>query len=247
MALGRFAAVTFDTYRATAKLFNEATMFFLGSPVKKPEDTIVALAQGEKHWRKGYSAYELAYSWVGAGDIPARVRAVLDQAPELVGARLVEAFFEKETELRSRGRPSQTDLLALIATAHGFAVVGIEGKANEPFGQLVRDWRDGGQGKETRLGVLCETLDLDFDAVGPLRYQLLHRTVATIYEAQRYGADCAAMLVHSFSAGHRWFDDFQQFAAALGIPVSQSDEMSGVIVREGVTLRIGWVSDLPST
>ena len=34
---------------------------------------------------------------------------------------LIEGFFEKETDFRSRGRPSQTDLLALIGDGEGFA------------------------------------------------------------------------------------------------------------------------------
>jgi len=221
-------------------------MFFLGTPIRRPEGVIPALAEGERHWRKGYSAYELAHAWVGAGDIPAPVRSVLDRAPELAGARLVEAFFEMETPLRSRGRPSQTDLLALLDVADGYAVVGIEGKVEEPFGPLVADWRDGGEGKERRLAVLCATLGLVPDDIGELRYQLLHRTAAAVYEAQRYGTRLAAMLVQSFSTQHSWLDEFREFAARISAPVAGAGTISDPVELEGVSIRLGWVADRPS-
>ena len=113
---------------------------FFAAPITRPEDIIPYLAKQERHWKKGYSAYELAYSWVGAKGIPDPVVAVLHQAEEFRGMELIEGFFEKETDLRSRGRPSQTDLLALIGDGEGFAVLGVEGKVDEPFGSLVSEW-----------------------------------------------------------------------------------------------------------
>lgn len=62
-------------------------------PLTKPEDIIPHLAKQEAHWRAGYSAQELAMSWAGAGNnFPARVRAVLDTAPEYAEACLVDGF-----------------------------------------------------------------------------------------------------------------------------------------------------------
>ena len=101
---------------------------FFAEPITRLEDIIPYLAKQERHWKKGYSAYELAYSWVGAKGIPDPVEAVLHQAEEFRGMELIEGFFEKETDLRSRGRPSQTDLLALIGDGEGFAVLGVEGQ-----------------------------------------------------------------------------------------------------------------------
>ena len=75
-----------------------------------------------------------------AKGVPGPVPAVLHKAEEFRGMELVEGFFEKETGLRSRGRPSQTDLLALIGDGEGFAVLGVEGKVDEPFGPLVSEW-----------------------------------------------------------------------------------------------------------
>ena len=217
---------------------------FFAEPIKRPEDIIPHLAKQERHWKKGYSAYELAYSWVGAKGIPNPVVAVLHQAEEFLGMELIEGFFEKETDLRSRGRPSQTDLLALIGDGDGFAVLGIEGKVDEPFGPLVSEWLvDASANKRARLSVLQETMGLADHDVSNLRYQLLHRTAAAVYEAQRYKIRRAVMLVHSFSDGHSWFDDFRAFADAIGTPVSGTNELSAKVGVEGISLRLGWVAD----
>lgn len=42
-------------------------MFFLGTPIRRSEGVIPALAEDERHWCKGYSADDLARAWVGAG------------------------------------------------------------------------------------------------------------------------------------------------------------------------------------
>ena len=66
---------------------------------------------GQSTGRKGYSAYELAVTWAQTPlDFPAPVRAVLETAPEYKDAEVVDGFFEREVELGSPGRNSQTDL-----------------------------------------------------------------------------------------------------------------------------------------
>ena len=97
--------------------------FFYAHEIRKPADVKPHLAQPDLHWKKGYSAYELAHSWLHAGDIPVRVRAVLDTCPEYAGAHLVEGLFERDVDLRTPGRRSQTDLLAFVKLAHGNAVI----------------------------------------------------------------------------------------------------------------------------
>ena len=96
--------------------------FFYADEITRPEDVIPRLAKQERDWKKGYSAYELAYSWINAGDIPASVRSVLDSCPDYAGAQLIEGLFEREVDLRTPGHPSQTDLLAFVKLAHGNAV-----------------------------------------------------------------------------------------------------------------------------
>ena len=86
---------------------------------------------------------------------------------------------------------------------------------------------------------------LPVDAVGDIRYQLLHRTVSAIHEAQRYRTDRAIMLVHSFSVVDASFGDFQRFATAMGIPVRSVNQVSGERECDGIRVRLAWVKDQP--
>ena len=220
--------------------------FFYAQEIGKPEDVIPYLAKQERHWRKGYSAYELAHSWLDAGDIPASVRSVLDTCPDYAGAHLVEGLFERDVDLRTPGRRSQTDLLAFVKLAHGNAVIAVEGKVDEPFGQLVSTWNDRTPGKKRRLEALCASLGLRVADVGDIRYQLLHRTASAIYEAQRYRTNRAIMLVHSFSIADTSFRDFQAFAALKRTPIPTVNRVSEERECEGVRLRLAWVKDRPA-
>jgi len=214
-------------------------------PLLKPEDVIPHLAKQEVHWRAGYSAQELAVAWSTAGNnFPPAVRNVLNTAPEYVNAEFVDGFFEREVELGSPGRNSQTDLMVIAGLHDELATIAVEGKVNESFAELVADW-NGTPGKQHRLNVLCGTLKLDVSAVGGIRYQLLHRTASAIYEAKRYRCRHALMLVHSFSSTHRWFEDFANFSAAFGIPVHQPNLCSQAKECDGVNLRLAWVNDTP--
>jgi hypothetical protein len=180
-------------------------------PLVQPEDIVPHLAKQEAHWKAGYSAQELAIAWAGAGSrFPTRVRQVLDTAPEYIGAELIDGFFEREVELQSPGRNSQTDLMVVAGLLDELAIIAVEGKVEESFAGFVSEWNDS-PGKQTRLEHLCRTLQLDPASVGGLRYQLFHRTASAIYEAKRYRCPHALMLVHSFSLAHRWFEDFAAF------------------------------------
>jgi hypothetical protein len=197
------------------------------------------------HWRTGYSAQELAVAWSKAGnDFPQTVRKALNTAPEYVDAEFVDGFFEREVELGSPGRNSQTDLMAIAGLHDGLAIIAVEGKVEESFAELVADW-NGTPGKQRRLDGLCETLKLDVSGVGGIRYQLLHRTASAIYEAKRYRCRHALMLVHSFSSTRRWFEDFAAFSSALGIPLHEPNRCSSATECDGVSLRLAWVSDAP--
>ncbi len=97
----------------------------------------------------------------------------------------MEGLFERDVDLRTPGHPSQTDLLAFVKLSRGNAVIAVEGKVDEPFDRRVSAWNDRSPGKERRLAALCAALGLRVADVGDIRYQLLHRTVSAIYEAQR--------------------------------------------------------------
>lgn len=213
------------------------TSFFAGKALGNPQDARAYLADPIKHWRPGHSAFELATAWLASDGIPPKIDSLLRSA--LGDFQLVEGFFEKQTRLDEFGRPSQTDLLLLLRIAQGFAVIGIEGKAKEPFGELVSDWT----GDERRLARLCVQLGIPEEVVRErdLRYQLLHRTVATLREATRYGATEAIMLVQSFDPKNSSFHDYAAFAAALGVAGAEIDALTSSKTLEGIDLRLGWV------
>jgi hypothetical protein len=219
------------------------TRFFAGKPLGTPHDARAYLADPIRHWRPDFSAFELAHAWIESECAPSAVDELLRQA--LGDYQLVEGFFEKETPLGTAGHPSQTDLLLVLRAGADLAIAVVEGKANESFGQYVEDWDDGKATKTTRLKSLCRHLDLDATAVGKLRYQLIHRTVAALLEAERYGAGTALMIVQAFSDAPDSFDDFVKFSAALGIETRKKAALSPAKRVGGIALRLGWASSEP--
>jgi len=210
-------------------------------PLSKPEDVIEFLGKGKDHWRIGYSACETAHSWFQAAGLPDPIHSIIQSDPTLSSSKLRKAYFEKQTELDDLGRPSQTDVLAIVETDTGQAVLGIEGKVEESFGRLVNEWNDYSPGKLRRLANLIERLEIKpTPAIGALRYQLLHRTVATLLEAERGAIDEAAMIVQSFSPKWTGFSDFQKFAATIGTPVTEPGRLSKPIKLGTVRMRLGW-------
>lgn len=113
-------------------------------------------------------------------------------------------------------RESQSDAFFLARAADGLLAATIEGKVDEPFGPTVaQQMAVGTPGKQERLAFLCARLGLS-DCPGQIHYQLLHRTVAALIEADQFAARHTAMIVHSFSPDRRWFDAFARFVALLG-------------------------------
>lgn len=224
-------------------------------PIVKPAEIIPRLGKQELHWKVGRSAYELSTAWMESGSIPPKVKSVLDQASEWAGASLLEGIFERETDLPGGGRPSQTDLLAILSTDEGNSILAVEGKVDESFGPVVGKWlaTENNQNRANRLAGLCATLDIDPDVTGGLFYQLFHRTCAAVYEAKRFKYKQSMMLVHSFAGdagsvdGPAWFSDFCNFSQAVGMPVYCPDTVSSAKTCDGIEVRLAWVCDMPKS
>lgn len=115
--------------------------------------------------------------------------------------------------LDNQKAPSQNDLFVLGKADRDLVVIMVEGKVEEPFGELVKDWLEqASDGKRKRLAFLRETLQLE-DSVNldSIRYQLLHRTASALLEAMNLNAKRAIMLVHSFSPASAWLEDYLNF------------------------------------
>ncbi len=145
----------------------------------------------------------------------------------------------------SRGE-SQNDLFALVRVGEQTLAVTIEGKVDEPFGQLLGEWKaNASPGKRQRLAFLCDRLGLPEEQLPPdLPYQLLHRTVSALIEADRFKTDAAAMIVHSFSPQRRWLDTFARFVSLFDC-AAEPDKL--VLVRPHATrpLYVGWACGDP--
>ena len=221
-----------------------ATIRKLHIPIEQADEVIPRLGK-PTHWKPGRSAHSLATSWVRANGFPPRVADVLARDRDYHDARFISGTFDRQTRLLSAGNPSQTDLLVLAAIDGSLVVIGVEGKVDEPFGETVDTWDDRSPGKTRRLAGLCRTLSIDPANCRALRYQLLHRCAAAIYEAHNFCSRQALMLVHSFSPTHACFEDFKNFATAVGMLVEAPDRLSEARTLERVSFRLGRVSDQP--
>jgi len=171
----------------------------------------------------------------------------MDANPLFAGARLIEAFFERKVYLETPGHASQSDILVYAKLASGFVAIAVEGKVKESFDRYVRD-KEMTPGLEARILNLCDRLEIGPDQVQTIRYQLLHRAVSAVLEAERYGAEYALMLVHSFCASDTSFDDYRDFAVLLGFTENavHVNAIAGFKQLGNVQLHLGWVRDTPT-
>ena len=166
------------------------------------------------------------------------------------GAKLILAIPEHKVCIPPDRRwQSQSDVFALVRIADITCAVAIEAKVNEPFdktiGALRREPRaDGGKARNERWQALCDTLGVKAPPPDHLYNQLLHRAASAIYEAERFNADLAAMIVHWFSpltgASRDGFKHFVAFCDFLGIDhVSRGDPVRKRLPG-GRDLLLGW-------
>jgi hypothetical protein len=188
-------------------------------PTIGPDSWRLLLAEPNLHWARGRSARTLAYCWETADGWPPEVEALLKSDSKLARFRPIYGFPEFKTPLPGGRRASQTDLLVLATDGTRGMTMGVEGKVDESFGPVSADWLGEGpsDGKRERIAFLADLLRLNLEAIGDLRYQLIHRAAAAKIEAARHGSDVAVMLVHSWGPAQEGFDDYARFAHQLGV------------------------------
>lgn len=186
---------------------------------------------GADKWVPARSAYELAHCWNQAGGLPMPIKNVLSSSGHdiLRGLSIDLCLVEKPVFLDSQIGPSMTDLMGYGRNAQGDAVIlAVEGKADEPFASRVSTWLLGDKSDPSapaeprptrlrRLKFLSKHLSLAIPPDSPLRYQLLHRTVSAVLEAQLHGAAAAIVLIHVFGPEtSNNLSDFSEFIRQLG-------------------------------
>ena len=78
-----------------------------------------------------------------------------------------------------------------------------------------------------------------------LRYQLLHRAAAAMFESERCKAKQAMVLIHSFAQKGEDFADYNKFLEKLGIAADGDSGITASRKIHGIELRFGWVADQP--
>lgn len=197
----------------------------------------------KNHWKPGKSAHQTALSWFNANpDLPREINALFGGAAELLAATP-----EHETPLLGIGEGSHSDVLAFIRMRGERCAVAVEGKVDDKFVDTVEAWLKKAPSESSfnnrmkRLGGIYDELGLTNPAADKIRYQLMHRAAAAVIEAKRFDADCAAMVVQSFSPEHTWFEDFEKFLKLFGIDSAKRDTLYTTDMP-GMALHFGWTS-----
>nr|NIN65500.1 hypothetical protein [Anaerolineae bacterium]NIN93642.1 hypothetical protein [Anaerolineae bacterium] len=210
-------------------------------PASSANDWKEFLAKPDRQWKAGYSAHALAHAWQEADGFPESVRRVLAKSGRFTSIELLLAIPEHQVALPGGRTPSQSDLWVLARTDSGLVSMAVEGKVAEPFGPTVQDWlSDASSGKRKRLKFIRSLLELEGMEIGPIRYQLLHRTASAVLEAPRFHAVQSMMMVHSFSAQDEGFDDYRDFVSLFGA-AAELNEVTNAGAVSGTELFFAWV------
>jgi len=210
-------------------LFLEQWRFYPGDPVK--------------HWETGFSAKSLSHCWFQAQGFPRSVRDAFEKAGNpLAGCEPLLIFPEHKAELPGGNACSQNDLWILARHSNDLLSIAVEGKVGERFGnESVKEWfRNASQQKYDRFAYLTNILEVTISKDSDLHYQLIHRTASAIIEVDRFMAQHAVMLVHSFSPSDAWFDDYRAFVKLWGIE-AEKNAIHSRQMKSGKHLYFGWI------
>jgi hypothetical protein len=169
---------------------------------------------------------------------------LLDTSNAFHGATLLLGIPEHQVPLDGGGHASQQDFWALLDAPIGVTSVAVEAKAGETFDEPVSKWlaeASSKSGKPARLKQLCKVLEITEDKAQGCRYQLLHRPVAAICEAQRFKLGTALFLVHAFGENDNSLEDYRHWARLLGV-AAEANSLNHVGTRSGIDFWIGWLA-----
>lgn len=161
---------------------------------------------GKRHWKDLRSAKEQARAWLrnGSPEVPEELTRLFETHDDTKGFTIDLAIPELVTPLDNFGEGRNHDLIGCGKIGGESAVIGIEAKADESFGDLISSKLGEGDAKQgsqlrNRIHALLETA---FGSADPrchgLRYQLLHAFVGTLIEAKKRRAKTALFVVHEF-------------------------------------------------
>lgn len=205
------------------------------------------LANPERQWRRGYSAFETAVAWefaarTGSG-IPVPLRELFSST-NIGSASLILAIAEHKVPLPGGNADSQCDVWAIVGSSAGMLSLSVEAKARETFGNdSLEQWLAAGKtdrakaNRQQRWEFIRSHLP-PLTTPLPLRYQMLHRCAASVIEARRLGLRQAAFVVQAFNAPAGSFQEYERFCQALNIDAVRG-RMGSTSTGE-TALHVGW-------
>lgn len=204
------------------------------------------LAEPEKHWKPGCSAFSLAESWEQSAGLPPAIASLFQNSPDPSWhkTQLALAIPEYKVNLDGGGHPSQNDVFALLSNPAGLIAMMVEGKCREDFDVTVADWfkRTSSQGATARMNHILDCLGLMTKVPDTIRYQLLHRAASAVIEAQRFHATTAILVIQSFVADdtENHYPDFKAFVQLFG-QTPAKDQLIPLSTSGRIKLWAAWV------
>lgn len=160
--------------------------------------------KGNKHWKDGRSAKELAKAWFrkGTAEVPQEIEALLNSHPSIRGfvpELAIPEFVMHLDNFKGEGRNHDLVLVGQVI------LVAIEAKADESFGEIISSYLAQVKSKPSskvpdRINILSQSLwgrPIDQD-LGRLRYQLMTGLAGTLTEAKEQLAVKAVFVIHEF-------------------------------------------------
>jgi hypothetical protein len=214
-------------------------------PTKNAESWKDLLADPDKHWKDGFSAKLIAYSWEKNGDIPIEILKVLNSQPDFTELELILAIPEFKVSLPGGTRPSQNDILAVFSTNKALSVMTVEGKAKEDFDETLFNWKQhtSDVGVIERLGFILDKIGIKNKNIDNLRYQLFHRLASAVIMAEKFHAKNAIMIVQSFISddNENHFDDFVNFLKLYNYSKVNKSQLYKLTKVNGINIFAAWV------
>lgn len=174
----------------------------------------IAPPRHPNQWKSGRSAMELARAWLPCVSpcLPPEVAQVLASHAEF--GLIQQWAAEPEAKLvfdGLGGEPRNSDLAVEAVDQHGPFLIAVEGKADEPFGELVGDTLASALERHlknerskgiARVQLLARALfgerHDDEPSLKHIRYQLMTACAGAVCEAERRQMGRVVLLIHEF-------------------------------------------------
>ena len=204
---------------------------------------------GERRWKKGRSAQELARSWLSEHG-PEALGNLLNHRPELASFAIRSGVAEARTTFDDFGGPRNHDLLLSGEAEGGQTVVAVEGKVDETFGPTLAGRRDEARRRIARKentnlperlrGLTMSIAGWEAGAAASrleLRYQLFTAVAGTLAAAVDAQAEQAVFCIHELITDgideknrKRNEDDMKRFLdVVFGAYVKGDDDPSWIV------------------